>query len=88
MIQFLKDKYVKSLKNSGIDLPSSDQLKELLKYATDDILIKYLEKADKELIPKGRFDIANSMALDIFNLRRENTKISYMAMDIVKKCSQ
>ncbi len=90
VIGFLKDKYVEAMKNRGVDLPSLDELKDLLKYATDDILLEYLEKAEKELIPEGKFAVASSIALDIMELEKagQNPQIYRMAVDVVRKCDQ
>ena len=41
VIDFLKNKYVEAIKSRGIALPSKDELKGLLKYATDDVLLGY-----------------------------------------------
>ena len=85
-IEFLKDKYVEAMKNRGIDLPSSEELRELLKYATDDILLEYLEKAENELIPKRKLDAASSIALDIMRLGRENREINNMVISVLERC--
>jgi len=89
-IKFLKDKYVEAMKNLGITMPSLDELKELLKYATDDILLEYLEEAENELIPKGKLDAASSIALDIMRLEkvREKPEIYNMAIGILEKCNK
>lgn len=90
VIRFLKDKYVEAMKNLGIELPSLDDLKELLKYASDDILLEFLEKAEKDLIPRGKLDVAISIALDIMKLEkaRANPKICSMAVAILEECNQ
>lgn len=90
VIDFLKDKYVEAIKNRGIDLPSKDELGESLKYATDDILLKLLERAEKEWIPKGKRKAASSIALDIMKLEktRSNTEIHKMAVSVLEKCGQ
>ena len=90
VIRFLKDKYVEAMKNLGIELPSLDDLKELLKYASDDILLEFLEKAERDLIPRGKLDVAISIALDIMKLEkaRVNRKICNMAVAIIEECNQ
>lgn len=88
VIAFLKEEYVKAMKERGIALPSLDELKELLKYASDETLLEYLEKAEKELISRGKFDAANSIALDVMKLQRENPEIHNMAIRVLEKCCQ
>ena len=90
VIRFLKDKYVEAMKNLGVELPSLDDLKELLKYASDDILLEFLEKAERDLIPRGKLDVAISIALDIMKLEkaRANPKICSMAVAILEECNQ
>ena len=88
VIDFLKDKYVEAIKNRGIDLPSEDELRESLKYATDDILLRLLERAEKEWIPRGKRKAAKSIALDIMKLEKamSNPEIRSMAVSVLEKC--
>jgi predicted HicB family RNase H-like nuclease len=37
-----------------IAVPNKEELKKLLKYATEETLKKYLKKAEKEFIPGGK----------------------------------
>jgi len=76
------------MKERGIKLPSLDELKELLEYASDETLLEYLEKAEKELIPREKLDAANSIALDVMKLQRENPEIHNMAIRVLGKCCQ
>lgn len=90
VIDFLKNKYVEAIKSRGIDLPSKDELGEILKYATDDILLRFLERAEKELIPQGKREAARSIALDIMKLEKakSNTEIHDKALRVFDKCAQ
>ncbi|MFC1717393.1 hypothetical protein ACFL6S_27280 [Candidatus Poribacteria bacterium] len=90
VIGFLKDKYVESMKNLGIELPSSDELRESLKYASNDALLKFLERAEKELIPKGKYKVARSIAIDIMKLEKvkSNSEIHNKALSVFEKCDQ
>ncbi len=90
VIGFLKDKYVESMKNSGIELPSSDKLRESLKYASNDALLRFLERAEKELIPRGKCKAARSIALDIMKLEKamSNLEIRSMVVSVLEKCDQ
>lgn len=90
VIEFLKNEYIESMKNQGTGLPSSEQLRELLKYAPDDVLLRYLEKAENELIPEGKLNAAESIALELMKLDkvRENREMHDMAADILEKCNQ
>lgn len=90
VIDFLKDKYVEAIKSRGIDLPSEDELRELLKYATDDILLRLLERAEKEWIPRGKRKAAKSIARDIMKLEKamSNPEICSMVVSVLDKCDQ
>jgi len=90
VIEFLKTKYIESMKKQGIGLPSSEQLRELLKYAPDDVLLQYLKRAEEELIPEGKLDAAESIALELLKLDKvkDNLEMHDMAADILDKCNQ
>ena len=89
-IKYVKEEYIKIKKAQGINIPSNEQLIELLKYATDEILWEYLRKAKNELIPNGKFKIAKSIARDFLKLEKVNNNpaMKKMVWDIVEKCQQ
>ena len=90
VIGSIKDRYIKSMKEQGIDLPSSEELRELLKYATDDVLLEYLKRAKRELIPEGKLDAAESVTIDLMKLERvmRNPEMQKMAIDILENCKE
>ncbi len=90
VIDFLKSKYVEAIESRGIGLPSEDELGELLKYATDDVLLRFLERAEKEWIPRGKRKAASSIALDIMKLEKamNNPQIHSTAVSVLEKCDQ
>lgn len=90
LVRFLKEEYIKSKENQGINLPSSKQLKELLKYATDDVLLEYLSRAQRELIPEGKLDAAESIAVELMKLDRVrgNPEMLEQAIYILEKYRQ
>jgi len=90
VIEFLKNEYIESMRNQNIALPSSEQLRGLLKYATDDVLLRYLEKAEKELIPQRKLAAAESIALELMKLEkvRGNREMHNKAVGILEKCRQ
>ena len=89
-VEYLKKKYIESMKKRGIKIPSSKQLRRLWKYATDDVLLKCLKKIKNELIPEGKLDIAKSMASDLIKLEKvqNNSEMREMCRDIINKCNQ
>lgn len=89
LIQFIKDEYIRAKKDSGAPTPPMQELKELLDYASEDVLLRFLEKADKELIPEGKIEAAESLALDLMKLDKliENKKLFDHALDIIYKCA-
>lgn len=88
VIGFLKEEYIKTKKEQGIDVPTSEQLREFLQYATEDVLSEYLMRAQKELIPQKRFDVAESIALSLLKLEKvkNNSELENMAIEIIEKC--
>ena len=90
VVRSLKEMYIESKRKRDIDPPSSEKLKEFLKYATDDVLQGYLNRAYNELIPEGKLDAAEAIALDLLDLEnvQHNTKMLSIATDILKKCRQ
>jgi hypothetical protein len=90
VVRFLKEAYIELKKKQGVSLPSSEQLRELLKYATDDVLLEYLTKAKRELIPEGELDAAESIALELMKLEKvkKNPEMGELGLDILEKCNQ
>jgi len=90
VVRSLKETYIESKKSQGVSLPSSEQLRELLKYATDDVLLEYLDRAKKELIPEGKLDAAESIASELRKLERvrTNPKMLELVIEILEKCNK
>lgn len=90
VVRSLKEMYIESKRKQGIDPPSSEKLKEFLKYATDDVLLGYLNRANDELIPDGKLDAAGAIASDLLDLEnvRNNSEMLSMGLGILKKCRQ
>lgn len=88
VVRFLKEQYVESKKSQGIDSPTSNELKELLKYANNDILQEYLEKIKSELIPKGKLVEAEILALEMMKLEkvRSNADMYANVINIIEEC--
>jgi len=88
IIQYIKRDYVQFKKTQGIDMPTPEELKGLLNYANDDVLISYLNKARNELIPLGKIIAAKSIASDLKELDRivENPEICRLIEEILELC--
>ncbi|MCD4678076.1 MAG: hypothetical protein K8S18_19095 [Desulfobacula sp.] len=88
VIRYLKKQYIKSKKNQNISLPTSEQLRELLKFATDDVLLKYLERTKKELLPQGKLYEAESIAIELMRLGKvkNNNEMLEMVITILEEC--
>ena len=84
-IELLETKYVELLEKRGIENPSTEELKELLNYADDEILLEYLQRAKDELIPDGDFDTAETVVADIMELERVDIKINKIAADVLRE---
>jgi len=90
VITVLKGNYVEAMKKIGVGRLPSNQLREMLKYATEDILNEYLERAQKDLIPSGRLDAAESIAFELMKIEKvlKNPELSGMAFNVLEKCNQ
>jgi hypothetical protein len=84
-IELLETKYVELLEKRGIENPSTEELKELLNHADDEILLEYLQRAKDELIPDGDFDTAVMVVKDIIKLERTNPEINSKAGSILQE---
>ena len=84
-ISFLENQYIEMLKGFGDVKPSTENFKELLKYADEDVYINYLKRTKNELIPNRKFDIAGAIAIDIMDLNKGNPDIKNMALDILRE---
>ena len=84
-IEYLKQEYIESKENQGIDLPSSEQLAELLKYADDIVLFDWLNRIKRELIPEGKLDTAGFIVSELAKLEqvKSNPEMWRMAMGII-----
>lgn len=89
-VKFLKDAYIETKKTQGVELPSFEKLREGLKYATDDVLLEYLKRAKRELIPEGKLDAAESVTIDLMKLEQvmTNPEMQKMAIDILENCKE
>lgn len=87
-ISFLNEKFIDAVKKKGISLPDKEHLKELLEYASEDILVGYLEKAEKEFIPQRNLDAAESIALTLLPLEKviQNEELFQKTIAILNKC--
>ena len=86
-IEYLKQGYIESKRNQGIDVPSSKQLRELLKYADYIVLFDWLNRIKRELIPEGKLDTAASIISELAKLEqvKSNPEMWRMAMEIVEE---
>ena len=73
LVIYLKQEYVKSKKKNDIKTPSSEEIRLLLNYATDDVLENFLKKAE-ELILRQEYENAESIASDILKLENIEDK--------------
>ncbi len=90
LIQHLKSEYIEFNQQQKLSLPEPEELKRLLQYATDEMLNDYLHKAETEFIPQGKFDAAQTLALDLLELDkvRQNDQFHQRATNIIKACRE
>lgn len=90
VITLLKTEFVEAMKKIGVGRMPSSQLRELLKFATEDILKEYLDRCQTDLIPSGKLDAAESIAFELKKLEKviKNPELTTMAFNVLEKCSQ
>lgn len=90
VITLLKGNYVEAMEKIGVGKLPSNQLREMLKYATEDILKEFLDRAQKDLIPSGKFDAAESIAFELMKIETvsKNSELLKMAVNVLEKCTQ
>ena len=86
-IEYLKQGYIESKRDQGIDVPSSKQLRELLEYADDIVLFDWLNRIKRELIPEGKLDTAGFIVSELAKLEqvKSNPEMWRMAMEIIEE---
>ena len=69
-IEYLKQGYIESKRDQGIDVPSSKQLQELLKYADTGMLCDWLIRIERDLIPEGKLETAGFIVSELSKLEQ------------------
>ncbi len=89
-IGFLNEKYIEAMKRKGMSLPDKEQLKELLEFATEEILRGYLETVEQEFIPQRNLEAAESIAFALLPLKqvKQNEELSQKIIEILKRCRE
>lgn len=89
-VKFIKAKYIDLKQQQDIELPSLEDLKDLLEPASDDILLNYLKTTESELISKGKQDAAESIALELLKLEniKNNPDLNEKVIALIIKCHQ
>jgi hypothetical protein len=72
VVSFLKGRYIESKKRQTGQLPSEKDILRLLDFIDESIILEYLERAEQELISKGRFDEAEALILKL----KENVNLN------------
>ena len=90
LIAHVERRFVEIETAQGKETPSPEELRELLEFATDDVLDIFLTRIEKELIPQGAFGPAQAIATDLLGLDRvvHNSSMLQRSLDILKKCKQ
>jgi hypothetical protein len=66
--KFIANKYVEFYKQSGFTVPTHKDLTGLIKHIPLYIAINYLDHIENELLPRGRFDVAKTIAHDLHDV--------------------
>ncbi len=90
VVHFLKETYANEMKAMGVELPEPEQLKTLLEFATSDVLEDYLDKMEREFIPKRNLDAAELLALELLRLEKikQDTVLYNRTLAIIDKCRE
>lgn len=88
LVHFLKDEYLEMKKARKTDLPTREELRELLEDASDSILAGYLKKANLELVPRGRLDAAETIVDELMRLERvrQNPELANLCLEVLLEC--
>jgi hypothetical protein len=82
LVEYVEKAYLDSFnefaKNLGIELPSSAELKDILKQASESVLSEYLDKAKNELVPQGYIDAAASLVFDLLELEKVQNNLEML----------
>jgi hypothetical protein len=89
-VNFLKIKYAEYIEKERASLPGKEHLKSLFHYATDEILSKYLDRVENELIPQRKLDAAESIALELLRVEKviKNENMHNRALNIINRCKE
>lgn len=60
-VEIVKKKYVEYMVKHGVKLPTHEELKGLLDYADESVLLSMLIKAEKKNNPKGSLELASDI---------------------------
>ena len=76
-INFIKEKYVELHRARNKQLPSDEDLLELLDYASIDVIEEYLDSVDFNAVPKGKLDITEKILKKLITLDsiNQNTEL-------------
>jgi len=90
LINYVEERFVEIEKAQGKGMPSLDELREILEFATDDVLDMFLTRTENELIPQRVFGPARAIATDLLRLDSviNNPRMRERALDILVKCNQ
>lgn len=86
IVSYITYQFVKSRNDIGMKIPSLEELKELLKYFPDNILLEYLRRINDELIPQGIFDGAEKLIRDIIKFSEGKPEVYKKAIEILEIC--
>ena len=65
LIEFLGDTLIKTRRAMGYPEPSSENIKELIRFASPEMVGKILDRLEKELIPNAQFEPAKNIMNDL-----------------------
>lgn len=68
VIKFLKDVYVEAMEKRGIKCPTHEELKQHLRYISEDMLLRWIARIESDSIPCGEFDKASLIIKDIIEM--------------------
>jgi len=88
LIRFIKNEYNQAAADDGVKVPTTEELTALLDSASENVIIRFLQRIDDELIPGGNIDAAESLTRDLMKLEklRENKVLLDRSLDILFKC--
>ncbi len=89
LVNYVEERFVEIAKARVKEVPRLEELREILEFADEAVLDRFLTRTENELIPQRAFGPARAIATDLLRLDKiiNNPRMRERALDILKKCN-